>query len=255
MDTKDSNHAVGIDLGTTFSALAYVDPPDRPVTVSNAEGDKTTPSVVFFDRKRPIVGVEAVEAGILEPDRLAQFAKRDVGEVVYGKSIRGERIPPEVIQALVLKKVKADAELQLGEIRQVVITVPAFFNEPCRKATQDAGRLAGIDVLDIINEPTAAAITFGFRQGFLTSKGESRERERILIYDLGGGTFDVAIMEIDGGSYTTIATAGDVYLGGIDWDMGGWQLAQKWTQSINESPSSIYFLTWELGALASRLRG
>lgn len=210
--------AVGIDLGTTFSAVAYLDATGRPVTIRNAEGDLTTPSAVFFDRTHPIVGIEAVEAGLVEPERLALYAKRDVGEIHYEKEIQGRRLPPEVVQALILKKLKDDAELKLGEIRKAVVTVPAFFNEPCRKATQDAGRLAGLKVLDIINEPTAAAITYGVEQGFLSADGKSKQRELILVYDLGGGTFDVTVMEINGAKYKTIATAGDVYLGGIDWD-------------------------------------
>ncbi|TWT89347.1 Hsp70 family protein [Stieleria varia] len=215
---SDSHPAVGIDLGTTFSAVAYLDASGRPETIRNAEGDLTTPSAVFFDRTHPIVGVEAVEAGLMEPERLALYAKRDVGEVRYEKQIRGEHLPPEVLQALVLRKLKEDAELKLGEIQKAVVTVPAFFNEPCRKATQDAGRLAGLEVLDIINEPTAAAITYGVEQGFLSEDGVSKQRERILVYDLGGGTFDVTVMDIDAAEYNTVATAGDVYLGGIDWD-------------------------------------
>lgn len=216
-DTK-SQPAVGIDLGTTFSAVAFLDAEGRPETIRNSEGDLTTPSAVFFDHQRPIVGMEAVEAGLLEPDRLAQFAKRDVGEKFYEKTIRGKHLPAEVIQALVLRKLKADAELKLGQIHEAVITVPAFFNEPCRKATQDAGRLAGLKVLDIINEPTAAAITYGVEQGFLKTDGTNGQRETVLVYDLGGGTFDVTVMEIEKGNFNTIATAGDVYLGGIDWD-------------------------------------
>lgn len=210
---------VGIDLGTTFSAVAWLDVEGRPSTVRNAEGELTTPSVVFFDRTAPIVGLEAVEAGIAEPDRLAQFVKRSVGESMFEKKIRGEDLPSEVILALILQKLRQDAELKLGPIRKAVVTVPAFFNEPCRKATMDAGRLAGLDVLDIINEPTAAAITYGVEQGFLTRAGESRQKEVILVFDLGGGTFDVTVMQIDGSQYTAIASAGDVYLGGADWDM------------------------------------
>ena len=213
-----SQPAVGIDLGTTFSTVAYLDAEGRPQTIRNCEGDLTTPSAVFFDHKRPLVGMEAVEAGLLEPDRLAQFAKRDVGEKFYQKQIAGKNLPAEVIEALVLRKLKADAELKLGPISEAVITVPAFFNEPCRKATQDAGRLAGLKVLDIINEPTAAAITYGVEQGFLKTDGTIGPPETVLVYDLGGGTFDVTVMEIENGYFNTIATAGDVYLGGIDWD-------------------------------------
>ena len=218
MSDSKKHPAIGIDLGTTFSAVAFLGPDGRPETVRNAEGDLTTPSAVFFDHKHPIVGVEAVEAGLLEPDRLAQFAKRDIGESYYEKRICGKHLPAEVIQALILRKLKEDTELTLGDVQQAVVTVPAFFNEPCRKATQDAGRLAGLDVLDIINEPTAAAICYGVQQGFLSASGESEHAETVLVYDLGGGTFDVTVMKIEGGRFDTVATAGDVYLGGIDWD-------------------------------------
>ena len=209
---------VGIDLGTTFSAVAHLDSDGRPWTILNSDGDLTTPSVVYFDTSGAVVGKEAVAAGEFEPDRLAQFAKRDIGEAAFNKEIRGQRLPAEVLQAIILKRLKSDAELKLGGIKKVVITVPAFFNEPCRKATQDAGRLAGLEVLDIINEPTAAAICFGIQQGFLSEDGTSRGQEKILIYDLGGGTFDVTLMDIDGAKFTALATAGDVYLGGVDWD-------------------------------------
>lgn len=218
MPNSKTHPAVGIDLGTTFSAVAFLDANGRPETIRNSEGDLTTPSAVFFDQSHPIVGIEAIEAGLQEPERLALYAKRDIGEDHYEKQIRNLSLPAELIQALVLRKLKADAELKLGSIEKAVITVPAFFNEPCRKATQDAGRLAGMEVLDIINEPTAAAITYGVQQGFLGEDGSTKGSETVLVYDLGGGTFDVTVMKIDGGKFETIATAGDVYLGGIDWD-------------------------------------
>lgn len=213
-----SERAVGIDLGTTFSAVAFLDDDGRPVTVRNAEGDLITPSVVFLDKSGCIVGKEAVNAAEFEPQRVARFMKRDMGESVFSKTLRGEQLPPEVLQAVVLRKLRMDAELQLGPIKRAVITVPAFFNEPCRKATMDAGRLAGIDVLDIINEPTAAAICYGIQQGFINREGAAAQREVVLIYDLGGGTFDVTLMEINGTKYRALATGGDVYLGGADWD-------------------------------------
>ncbi|MBI2479338.1 MAG: Hsp70 family protein, partial [Planctomycetia bacterium] len=216
--SKPSESAVGIDLGTTFSVVAHLDRDSKPITLANDEGELTTPSVVFFDKGGAIVGREAIKAAEFEPWRVARFAKRDMGDGFYHKPILGHQLPPEVIQALILKKVKHDAELRIGAIAKAVITVPAYFNEPRRKATQDAGRLAGLDVLDIINEPTAAAIAYGVQQGFLSTSGEAHERERILVYDLGGGTFDVTLMEIDGRRFNAIATAGDVRLGGIDWD-------------------------------------
>ena len=217
--TENSKQAavVGIDLGTTYSLVAHVDASGRPATVINSEGDLTTASVVFFDRQGVIVGKEADKAAEFEPERVARFAKRDMGRVAFHKSIRDEPLPPEVIQALVLRKLRCDAELKLGNVSKAVITVPAYFDEPRRKATEDAGRLAGLDILDILNEPTAAAISYGVQQGFIRLDGEKTQREVVLVYDLGGGTFDVTLMEIDGRKFNALATAGDVYLGGVDW--------------------------------------
>jgi molecular chaperone DnaK len=217
-DSQSKNKpVVGIDLGTTYSLVAWVDAVGHPSTLINSEGDLTTPSVVFFDKKNVVVGKEAVRAAEFEPERIAQFAKRDMGRVHYHKNIHGEPLPPEVIQSLVLRKLKSDAELKLGAVDSAVITVPAYFDEPRRKATQDAGKLAGLDVLDILNEPTAAAISYGVQQGFVKLDGGATSREVVLVYDLGGGTFDVTLMEINGRQFNSLATAGDVYLGGIDW--------------------------------------
>jgi molecular chaperone DnaK len=210
--------AVGIDLGTTFSVVAHLDKSGRPRTILNAVGEPLTPSVVLFDPNSAVVGKEAVKAGVLEPERIAEFAKRDMGCDAYSKVIDGEHYPPEVIQSFVLEKLKRDAQEKIGPFRKAVITVPAYFNEPRRKATQDAGHLAGIEVLDIINEPTAAAIDFGFEQGLLNAETGAATAETIMVYDLGGGTFDVTVMKIEGTRFTAVATAGDVYLGGIDWD-------------------------------------
>jgi len=216
--TSSIESAVGIDLGTTFSVLAHLDADGRPRTVANEEGELITPSAVFFDREMPIVGREALRAAELEPERLARFAKRDVGQRQFGKSICGCAFPPEVIESLVLGKLKRDAGLKLGQFGKAVVTVPAYFNEPRRKATQDAGRLAGLEVIDIINEPTAAAIAYGLERGFVGTDGSSCGRQRVLVYDLGGGTFDLTLMEIDGRDFRAVAVAGDVYLGGMDWD-------------------------------------
>ncbi|HUG71400.1 MAG TPA: Hsp70 family protein, partial [Pirellulaceae bacterium] len=197
---------------------AHLDRDGKPITLANDEGELTTPSVVFFDQSGTVVGREAIKAAEFEPDRVARFAKRDMGEGFYHKPILGNQLPPEVIQALILRRLKHDAELRIGPFTKAVVTVPAYFNEPRRKATQDAGRLAGLEVLDILNEPTAAAIAYGVQQGFLSSSGAAHERELVLVYDLGGGTFDVTLMEIVGREFNAIATAGDVHLGGIDWD-------------------------------------
>ena len=249
--SEASSIAVGIDLGTTYSVLAHVDNSGRPWTVSNAEGEAITPSAVFFDRNRVVVGKPAIKAAEFEPLRVAQFVKRQIGESVFPSPIGGRHFPPEVLQALVLRKLRDDARLKLGHFTKAVITVPAYFNEPRRRATQDAGRLAGFDVLDIINEPTAAAIAFGVQQGFLTPQGESSRRETLLVYDLGGGTFDVTLMEIDGLHYRTIATAGDVYLGGMDWDQRLIdRIAQRFLDQFGVDPRqdehALARLRWEV---------
>jgi molecular chaperone DnaK len=216
--SSQAGQTVGIDLGTTFSVVAYLDRSGKPQTVINLEGDLSTPSVVYFDTEEVVVGKEAVKAAVYEPEAIIQAVKREIGKPLCEKSIRGAKLPPEVVQAAILRKLSSDAATRLGKITDAVVTVPAFFNEPRRKATMDAGRLAGLRVRDIINEPTAAAIAYGVHAGFVSNSGEARQAETILVYDLGGGTFDVTLMEIGGSSYTAIATDGDVQLGGIDWD-------------------------------------
>ncbi|HWB14257.1 MAG TPA: Hsp70 family protein [Pirellulales bacterium] len=216
--TASLGPAVGIDLGTTFSAVARLDDTGRPVTVSNAEGDLTTPSVVLFDGDDVVVGKEAVKAIATEADRVADCAKRDMGSREYRRTVDNKRYPPEVLQAYILKKLREDAARQIGAFDKAVITVPAYFDEVRRKGTQDAGYMAGLEVLDIINEPTAAAVAFGFQQGFLNARGEAHAAQKVLVYDLGGGTFDVTLMEIKGTEFTALATDGDVQLGGRDWD-------------------------------------
>lgn len=210
--------AIGIDLGTTFSVLAYVDDTGHPITLANAEGERLTPSAVLFDGEEVIVGKEAYKAIATEADRVAAGAKRDVGYRVFRRSLEGRQYPPEVIEAWILNKLRVDALAQLGPFTKAVITVPAYFDEVRRKATQDAGYMAGIDVLDIINEPTAAAVAFGHQQGFLRKGSGKNPTRRFLVYDLGGGTFDVTVMEIRGRAFIALATDGDVQLGGYEWD-------------------------------------
>lgn len=218
-----TEHAVGIDLGTTFSAVSYLDNHGKPTTLPNAEGDKITPSVLFFDDGDVIVGKESVKAMATDMPMIAECAKRELGAAKFHKKLGKHKYPPEVLLAYILRKLKRDAEEQIGPIRRAVITVPAYFDETRRKATQDAGYLAGLDVMDIINEPTAAAIAYGYHQVALRDQSaESRQfadrPQRILVYDLGGGTFDITVMEIRSNVYRTIATDGDVRLGGRDWD-------------------------------------
>jgi molecular chaperone DnaK len=210
--------AVGIDLGTTFSAIAHLDDTGRPQVLSNLEGDKTTPSVVLMEEQDIIVGKEAAKAMATDMESVAECAKRDLGQQTFHRSLRGRMFPPEVIQAWILNKLRTDAQKQIGDFTQAVITVPAYFDEVRRKATQDAGYIAGIEVLDIINEPTAAALAFGFQKGRLSLDAADADAKRVLVYDLGGGTFDVTIMEIGAGEFVTLATDGDMQLGGRDWD-------------------------------------
>ena len=213
-----STPAVGIDLGTTYSAVAHLDSTGRPVTLVNAEGDLVTPSVVLFEPGNIVVGKEALKAIATEARLVAQCAKRELGDRVFDKDLGGRKYPPEAIQAFILNKLKNDAGRQIGDFTKCVITVPAYFDEVRRKATQDAGYMAGLEVMDIINEPTGAAIAYGFLKGFLNERGESPEPRKLLVYDLGGGTFDVTVMEIRGNEFLALATDGDVQLGGYDWD-------------------------------------
>ena len=217
--TQPSIPAVGIDLGTTFSVLARIDDHGRPVTVVNAEGDLLTPSDVLFDGDEVVVGKEALKAIAGEADRVAECSKRDIGHRVYHKRLEGKQYPPEVIEAMILNKLRVDAGRQIGPFSKAVITVPAYFDEVRRKATQDAGYMAGFEVLDILNEPTAAALAFGFQQGYLDPQGSSLAPQHVLVYDLGGGTFDVTVMQIRGTEFNALSTDGDVRLGGYDWDL------------------------------------
>ena len=210
--------AIGIDLGTTYSAIARLDDRGHPVTLVNAEGDLITPSAVLIEGSNVVVGKEAIKALATDAADVALCSKRDLGNRTYHKKIGDRHYPPEAIEAWVLMKLKLDAARQIGDFTKVVITVPAYFDEVRRKATQDAGKMAGLEVMDIINEPTAAAVTFGFQRGFINLDGEFTQARKILVYDLGGGTFDVTIMKLSGSEFKALATDGDVQLGGHDWD-------------------------------------
>lgn len=214
----DPKTSIGIDLGTTYSVIAHVNDVGRPETIPNAEGDLLTPSVVLFDGDEVIVGKEAAKARATELDNIADCPKRQIGQQVYDKELGGRRYPPEALQAWILHKLKIDAARVVGNFERAVITVPAYFDEPRRKSTQDAGFIAGLDVLDIINEPTAAAIAYGYSAGLIDLSGEVKQPMKVLVYDLGGGTFDVTVMEISHDEFRTLATDGDMRLGGEDWD-------------------------------------
>lgn len=229
--------AIGIDLGTTNSAVAWIDEKGHSVMIASTEGDLLTPSVVLFDDAETIVGKAARAASTVHPDQVAQWVKRDMGFKVYHQPIRGEYFPPEVLQACILRKLKEDIVAELDTPGCSVITVPAYFDEPRRKGTADAGEMAGLTVLDIVNEPTAAALAFGERLGFLTESGATAQEMNVLVYDLGGGTFDATLLHMAPGSIQTLATDGDVQLGGHDWDLRLVDfLAEQFIQSGGDDP-------------------
>ena len=200
---------IGIDLGTTNSCVAVVEG-GKPVVITNAEGERTTPSVVAFTKDgERLVGGAAKRQLATNAGRTISSIKRRMG-TDYRVRIDGKDLTPQEISAMILSKLRRDAESYLGEkVTEAVITVPAYFDDSQRKATQDAGRIAGLHVLRIINEPTAAAVAYGL---------DNEAPQKILVYDLGGGTFDVSIIEIEDGTFTVLATGGDTRLGGDDFD-------------------------------------
>ena len=199
---------IGIDLGTTNSCVAVMEG-GEPVVIPNSEGARTTPSVVAFKDGERLVGAIAKRQAVANPDNTVMSIKRDMG-TASKRTIDGKSYSPQEISAMILTKLKTDAEAYLGEsVTQAVITVPAYFNDSQRQATKDAGKIAGREVLRIINEPTSASLAYGL---------DKEENQKILIYDLGGGTFDVSILEIGDGVFEVLATNGDTHLGGDDFD-------------------------------------
>ncbi len=208
--------SVGIDLGTTYSVVAAIGSSGTPQVLCNREGDYLTPSVVFFDGEAPLVGAAAVAAGAMKPQDCIELVKRNIGDASWRcVTEQGTSYGAEEISAMLLRRLADDAEQQLGQpCSEVVITVPAYFDDARRRATADAGIIAGLDVLRIVNEPTAAALAYGFGE----AAGGSRLPVTLLVYDWGGGTFDVTVVRIAGDDYTVLATAGDRNLGGFDVD-------------------------------------
>ena len=204
---------IGIDLGTTFSVGAYVDADGKPHVVNNRDGSNTTPSVVMFDDEEILVGIQAKNNAALDPVNVVQFVKRNMGNHDWQfDADSGESFSPEEISALILKRIREDCESAIGSpVDSAVITVPAYFSDSQRQATMDAGKLAGLNVLAVINEPTAAALAYG-----MTKLGQP---QKVMVYDLGGGTCDVTIMEINPeGGVKVLATHGNRNLGGYDFD-------------------------------------
>ena len=200
---------IGIDLGTTNSCVAVIEG-GEPVVMPNAEGGRTTPSVVAFSKTgERLVGQVAKRQAITNPEKTVSSIKREMGSN-YKVNIDGKDYTPQEISAMILTKLKTDAEAYLGEkVSQAVITVPAYFTDAQRQATKDAGKIAGLDVKRIINEPTAAALSYGI---------DKETDQKVMVYDLGGGTFDVSIIEMGDGVQEVLATAGNNRLGGDDFD-------------------------------------
>ena len=200
---------IGIDLGTTNSCVAVMEG-GKPTVIANAEGARTTPSIVAFTKNgERIVGEPAKRQAVTNADNTIASIKRDMG-TDRGRTIDGKKYSPQQISAMILQKLKADAEQYLGEkVTEAVITVPAYFNDAQRQATKDAGKIAGLEVKRIINEPTAAALAYGL---------DNEKEQKIMVYDLGGGTFDVSIIEIGDGVIEVLSTNGDTHLGGDDFD-------------------------------------
>jgi molecular chaperone DnaK len=212
---------IGIDLGTTFCAVATLDDHGQPVTLPNRDGEMLTPSAVLLPADgEAVVGQSALDVALEQPENVATLIKRRMGYPSYGRPVAGIEFRPEALSAVILRKLVLDAEARIGPVRQAVVTVPAYFDDTRRKAVQDAGRIAGLDVLDILDEPTAAALAYSF-QTSADASPETADPSRprtVLVYDLGGGTFDVTLVRLSQKRFQTLAIEGDVRLGGKDWD-------------------------------------
>ena len=226
---SQNKRVYGIDLGTTYSCIAHVDEHGKPVVLPNSEGDLTTPSVVYFESEEDIVvGKAAKEVSSVEPDACASTVKRVMGDPHWEFDAHGHTYKPQDISSFILRKVVSDAELATGDkVEDVVITCPAYFGINEKEATKQAGVLAGLNVLYVIPEPTAAALAYGIEQ---------EEDQVILVYDLGGGTFDITLIEIKAKEINVICTGGDHQLGG---KTGMMSLSAIWLPPLKKSMVSM----------------
>ena len=207
---------IGIDLGTTYCAVAHLDDRGRPTTVPNRDGDILTPSAVYLGPDGDaVVGQPALDLALEQPDRVATIIKRRIGYPDFGRPVAGRDFRPETLSAVILRKLVLDAEHHLGPVADAVITVPAYFDDTRRQATIDAGRIAGLNVLDILDEPSAAALAYTVQHG---GDIPADAPKTVLVYDLGGGTFDVTLVRLGRKRFQVLAIEGDVRLGGKDWD-------------------------------------
>jgi molecular chaperone DnaK len=235
---------IGIDLGTTFSTVAMVDLTGKPATIPNRDGEILTPSAIYFaNEKQVVVGQAALDMAPEHPDRVATLVKRRMGYPNFG-TVAGKMFRPETLSAILLKKLVADAAAQVGDIAQAVITVPAYFDDTRRKATIDAGRIAGLDVLDILDEPSAAALAYTVQHGASIPDDAPKT---VLVYDLGGGTFDVTLVSLSRKRFRVLGIEGDVRLGGKDWDdrlidHAANQFRSQYGSSPKDDPQSLALL-------------
>ena len=236
---------VGIDLGTTYSAIAQLEAEGKPQVIPNADDRPITPSVVLLaDNGQVMVGPSWERISIEDPSHIVEAVKRQMGNKDWYVVYQNKKLTPEFISALILKKLKQDAEKRIGPIANAVITVPYYFNDVRRKATQDAGRIAGLNVIDIINEPTAATLAYAWQRGELGRTDLKMGEKTILVYDLGGGTFDVTVVKYSPTHFRVLATDGDVMLGGLDWsrrlvDHVAEQFRRKFGEDPRENPESL----------------
>ena len=244
-----TTHAVGIDLGTTYSCISYLNEHGEPVTLPNQEGELATPSAVLFDDESIVVGTEALRNAIARPNRVIQNAKRFMGNPDKFYKIAATKYRPVDIASYVLRKLLTAAEDRIGPVEQAVITVPAQFSDAQRHATIQAGHRAGLQRVDIINEPVAAALCYVLG-GESLAFSELAADQRIMVYDLGGGTFDLSMVRYTRDEVSVIATAGDLELGGIDWTKRlqnaiADQFRKEFTTDPRDDPESLQFLRLE----------
>jgi len=242
---------VGIDLGTTYSAIAQLDNDGNPQVIPNVDDRTITPSVVLLgDDGHVLVGPSYERISIEDPGKIIEAIKREMGNKDFFVVYQDKKLTPEFISALIMKKLKQDGEQRVGTIANAVITVPYYFNDVRRKATQDAGRIAGLNVIDIINEPTAATLSYAWMKGELGRTDIDAKERTILVYDLGGGTFDVTVVRYTPTHFRVLATDGDVMLGGLDWsqrlvDHLAEQFKSKFGEDPRDDPEALRSFTQE----------
>lgn len=210
-------NTVGIDLGTSYSSISMLDPDGNAMVVENSQGRPITPSVILLgDDGKVMIGPNPEVVASYPPDRVVTAIKREMG-TNFALQHEGRKLTPELLSSMILTKLKQEAEKRIGPIANAVITVPYYFNDPKRQATRHAGRIAGLNVIDIINEPTAATLCYAWQQNELGHPDRLKKEKKVLVYDLGGGTFDVTLVKYTASDFNVVCTDGDTMLGGLDW--------------------------------------